>query len=131
MLLEKDSRDDEATCLGVATACDAASGLQSYEGNAKVWVLRCYNGTLYSRGAGGGSASERKVHPGDRVRFSLDRRRAQLSATIVRKDGGERRELGAIFTTLPPPPEKLYPLVVFYSGGARAVRLTHLSLIHI
>ena len=32
------------------TATDPAANLQSYEGNAKVYLLRCYNGTLYTRG---------------------------------------------------------------------------------
>ena len=115
MLLELDKKDDEGTCLGIATTTDPASDLQNYEGSTSCHVLRCYNGKVYTAGNSSSPSDARKIHQGDRVRFTLDRGSNSLSAVVLRGNGTED-SLGTLSSSLPARPKKLHPLVIFYAS---------------
>ena len=75
----------------------------SYDTCKSVHVVRSYNGAVSSGGSGKGSQETRKLHPGDRVVFTVDRDARTLAAAVYRKGASPSSpvSLGTLTSDLP------------------------------
>ena len=110
--IQKDSKNDEGCCLGAAVTPVTGSRYN----NSCYMVIRCYNGEVHDRGKCGSSKSERKVNPGESVRFTLDRATREITAVKIGADGGNY-ELGVLWSNVSPDAE-VVPVASFYSTGS-------------
>ena len=101
----------QCTCFGAATKPVTDS---SYERSPDMWMYRCYNGQLYTRGTSSGRKCKR-IKKGNIIRVELDMDIGTLRYFV---DGEDQ---GVCFTDMNKYGE-VFPAVAFY-GQDRAVRL--------
>ena len=111
--ISQDVSNDESCCLGLGTLPRISC---SYNSSSNLYMYRCYNGNLYSKGTQVRGSSREKVHPGDSVDMEVFNGKCEFSVN------GESQR--GCFEELP---EKIYAAVAFYGGNrkVRFVRCVH------
>ena len=130
--LTLDVLNNEKTVFGIAATKHKDAQLQDFDkppaADAPLshawWVLRAFSGSTYESGVhtNADGSGARKVHPGDRIRFTIDRSERTLCASIVRKGEKAVMDLGVLCSALPAGEVDLFPVVIMY-GQNRMVRL--------
>ena len=99
-----DSHGDECLTYGCGTK-PVNSG--SYDSSSNLWMIRCYNGSVYPARSGRSSTS--KIHVGDVVRFELD---CDAGTVTCKINGADQ---GVVFTGLEG--KEVFPAVCSYGDG--------------
>jgi len=115
-----DVANDESVCVGAGVRPVQSS---SYNSSGQMWMYRCYNGNLYSKGTQIRQISKIKIHPGNRVKIYLDHFQHTLSYTIYSSESAVGKPQGVCFKDVF---GEIFPAVAFY-GSHRSVELVSLE----
>jgi SPRY domain len=110
--ISKDSMNDECSCVGV---CSRPVEGESYDSSKQMYMIRAYNGCVYS--AGTSKATVRKLHQDELLAFRLD----MSARTVSLQVNGE--DVGVVFDGIEG--DEIFPAVAFYSSD-RAVTFVDL-----